>query len=304
VLVEQAQPEGLLITNGEFVGRWSSEDSVCVEIGPKAQGKVSLTNCSFWGPIDRVVWMRSPTGQFTANACHFVNWNNHGNGAPAIQVDAGRAIIQGCTFEQDDLDVLVGSKVFSAILVANQAPAGFRVENRAGSHTQLAANQPDPVPWSAKAREGYRLDIGAPGDARYLDDWLGPERVGAPGGPRAMRWSTENAQITLPVNPGEAYEFRMDLDMPHYALAEDAGLYLGSRRIARLHAGPGAVTAALPPSTTGQIKITLRCKGWVPKELIAGSQDTRKLGASVYSVTMKTAKAGPKLFNANVGGWK
>ena len=31
VLVEQAQPPGLLITNGEFVGRWSSTDSVCVE---------------------------------------------------------------------------------------------------------------------------------------------------------------------------------------------------------------------------------------------------------------------------------
>ena len=50
VLVEQAQPPGLLITNGEFVGRWSSTDSVCLEIGPKAKGKVSLVNCSFWGP--------------------------------------------------------------------------------------------------------------------------------------------------------------------------------------------------------------------------------------------------------------
>ena len=60
VLVEQAQPPGLLITNGEFVGRWSSTDSVCIEIGPQVEGKVSLTNCSFWGPIDRCIWMRSP----------------------------------------------------------------------------------------------------------------------------------------------------------------------------------------------------------------------------------------------------
>ena len=30
---------GLLITNGEFVGRWSSTDSVCIEIGPKAEGQ-------------------------------------------------------------------------------------------------------------------------------------------------------------------------------------------------------------------------------------------------------------------------
>ena len=95
VLVEQAQPPGLLITNGEFVGRWSSTDSVCVEVGPEAEGKVSLVNCSFWGPIDRCVWMRSPFGQFTASACHFVHWDNHAEGAPAIQLDAGRAIVQG-----------------------------------------------------------------------------------------------------------------------------------------------------------------------------------------------------------------
>ena len=59
VVVEQAQAPGLLITNGEFVGRWSSTNAVCVEIGPKVAGKVSLVNCSFLGPIDRCVWMRS-----------------------------------------------------------------------------------------------------------------------------------------------------------------------------------------------------------------------------------------------------
>ena len=80
VLVEQAQPPGLLITNGEFVGRWSSTDSVCIEIGPKCEGKVSLSNCSFWGPIDRCIWMRSSIGQLAANTCHFVHWDNHGAG--------------------------------------------------------------------------------------------------------------------------------------------------------------------------------------------------------------------------------
>ncbi|MBM3859568.1 MAG: hypothetical protein FJ395_07960 [Verrucomicrobia bacterium] len=42
VVVEQAQAPGLLITNGEFVGRWSSTNAVCVEIAPQARGKVSL----------------------------------------------------------------------------------------------------------------------------------------------------------------------------------------------------------------------------------------------------------------------
>lgn len=141
VVVEQAQPPGLLISNGEFVGRWSSTDAVCLEIAPKTEGKVSLVNCSFWGPIDRCVWMHSGVGQFTANACHFVSWDNRGAGSPAIQLDAGKAIIDGCTFVQKGLNVRVGSNVVSAILTANQAAGGFRVDNQAGKNTQSGLNE-------------------------------------------------------------------------------------------------------------------------------------------------------------------
>lgn len=141
VVVEQSQPPGLLICNGEFVGRWSSTDAVCLDIAPKAEGIVSLVNCSFWGPIDRCVWLRSKSCQFTASACHFVNWDNRRAGSPAIQLDAGRAIVQGCTFAQKGVNVLVGSNVVSAILTANQAPEGFKLDNQAGSHTQAGLNQ-------------------------------------------------------------------------------------------------------------------------------------------------------------------
>ena len=141
VLVEQAQSPGLLITNGEFVGRWGSTDSVCLEIGPQVEGKVSLVNCSFWGPIDRCIWMRSPLGQVTASACHFVDWDNHGKGAPAIQLDAGKAIVQGCTFAKEGTHVLAGKEVRSAILTGNQAQGGFRTENQAGKRLQTFANE-------------------------------------------------------------------------------------------------------------------------------------------------------------------
>ena len=53
-------------------GRLGQHRSVCLEIGPEVEGTVSLANCSFWGPVDRCVWMRSAAGQFTASACHFV----------------------------------------------------------------------------------------------------------------------------------------------------------------------------------------------------------------------------------------
>ncbi|MBU4272755.1 MAG: glycoside hydrolase family 55 protein [Planctomycetes bacterium] len=147
VVVEQAQTPGLLITNGEFVGRWSSTKAVCVEIGPEVKGKVSLVNCSFWGPIDRCVWMRSPSGQFTANACHFLHWDVRGTGSPAIQLDAGKAIVLGCTFNQENLHVDVGPRIVSVILTANQAAGGFRVDNRAGKRAQIALNEEDRDPF-------------------------------------------------------------------------------------------------------------------------------------------------------------
>ncbi len=141
IVVEQLQAYGLLISNGEFVGRWSSTNAVCLEIGPEARGKVSLVNCSFWGPIDRCVWMRSPAGQFTASACNFVRWDVRRTGAPAIQLDAGKAIVQGCTFGQTNLHVQVGEKVTSVILTANQAAGGFRVENHIGNRAQIGLNE-------------------------------------------------------------------------------------------------------------------------------------------------------------------
>jgi hypothetical protein len=144
VLVEQVQEPGLLITNGEFVGRWSGTDSVCVEIGPNVRGKVSLTNCSFWGPMDRCVWMRGAVGQFTANACHFVEWDNRAAGSPAIQLAAGKAIVQGCTFNRKGLHVEAGEQVRSAILIGNQAEGGFSVRNKAGKRLQALANEEKP----------------------------------------------------------------------------------------------------------------------------------------------------------------
>lgn len=136
VLVEQAQPWGLLITNGEFVGRWGSKNAVCIEIGEKVESKISLNNCSFWGPIERIIWQKSPKAQLTANACHFVDWDS-----TAIQVDAGKAIIQGSTFMQKKTSIIIGNKVQSAIITSNQAKDGLIVKNNAGKRTQMGFNE-------------------------------------------------------------------------------------------------------------------------------------------------------------------
>jgi hypothetical protein len=295
VLVEQAQPPGLLISNGEFVGRWSSTDSVCLEVGPEVEGTVSLANCSFWGPIDRCVWMRAGNGQFTASACHFLEWDNGGVGSPAIQLEAGRAIIQGCTFNQSKVEVSVGTNVVSAILTANQAEGGFRVRNQAGKRTQMALNEEDLLEWTPEARAHYRVAFGERGDARFLENWHGPEKGG-----RSFRWSASASRLRLPVLAGRSYTLKLELNVPAQALSPEAGLYVDGKQVATLsHESSWVVT--LPPTSGDLVELEFRTQGWVPREVIAGSGDARRLGAQVFGLTMKAEGAVSQPFNANTG---
>jgi hypothetical protein len=296
-VVEQAQPPGLLISNGEFVGRWSSTDAVCLAIGPKVEGKVSLVNCSFWGPIDRCVWMQSASGQFTASACHFVNWDNRAVGSPAIQLDAGKAIIQGCTFAQEGLNVQVGSNVVSAILTANQASGGFSVDNQAGKHTQSALNEEDDITWTREALAHYQVGVGKEGDGRYLQGWHAKE-----GGSEPYRWSEPVSRLVLPVTPGEPYTITLEGNVPDRAITPDAGLYLDGRRIATLQAGK-VVTASLPACPGDRARLELRAGGWVPQQVTPESKDPRILGIQVLRIVMRSASSGTKIFNANTGSW-
>jgi hypothetical protein len=296
VVVEQAQPPGLLIVNGEFVGRWSSTNAVCLEVGPEVEGKVSLVNCSFWGPIDRCVWMRSPLGQFTASACNFVQWDIRGVGSPALQLDAGRAIVQACTFGQDNLHVEIKPDVTSAILTANQAAGGLRVDNHAGKRAQIALNEEDPVDWTPAARAHYRIEIGGVGDGRYLRQWHGPERSDRP-----FRWSTGSSQIRLPVNIGEAGQLTLEAFVPAGAVTSENGLYFDGRRLAGITNGSTQVD--LPPAKTDRVSVEIRSGVWIPQRTIAGSQDLRTLGIQVFNVLVRSTNAGDRVFRANDGRW-
>lgn len=296
VVVEQAQPPGLLIVNGEFVGRWSSTNAVCLQIEPQAEGKVSLVNCSFWGPIDRCIWMRSPVGQVTASACNFVQWDVRACGSPAIQLDAGRAIVQGCTFGQDNLHVEVKREVLSAIITGNQAPGGIRVDNLAGKRTQLALNEEDPVAWSPEALSHYQLQLGAPGDGRYLQQWHGPER-----GDRSFRWSTGQSRIILPVNPGQRYTLLLEAHVPAAAQPGDPGVFLAGQRLSTLSNGTTRVILPAPADTRAALEI--RTVGWVPRQVIPGSSDARTLGIQLFKVVVRSDAAGARLFQANTGQW-
>ena len=304
VVVEQAQPPGLLISNGEFVGRWGSTNSVCLEIEPQALGKVSLVNCSFWGPIDRCVWMRSSEGQFTASACNFVNWDVRNAGVPAIQLDAGRAIVQGCTFEKEGPHVQVAAAVKSALLVGNQAARGFVAENQAGPRTQLSANEPSPMEWTTEAKKNYRVVVGTEGDGLFMRGWSGREASAMDGAKHTMRWSTAESQLKLPVISGEAYTLTLKLNVPHTAMSSDAGLYLDDKRIAAFKPGTTTLTTDLAPSHTETINLKVICSGWIPSRINPAAKDNRTLGVQLFEITMRAKGAGQRIFQVNTGEWK
>ncbi|HNR31470.1 MAG TPA: hypothetical protein PKI11_11330, partial [Candidatus Hydrogenedentes bacterium] len=308
VLVEDLQEWGLLITNGEFVGRWGSKDSVCIEVAPEAGvGKVSLNNCAFWGPIDRCIWHRSPKTQFTAIGTNFCNWDILLAGSPAVQLDAGKAIFQGNTFADGDLHIEIGPDVASAIITGNQAAGGLVCDNRAGKRAQLALNEESPVTWPRGSLRHYAIRIGTEGDRRYAREWYGPEKAGEwPDGAGTKRWSGVKSVLRLPVEPGRKYTITLEVFVPPLAVAPENGLYLGDTPIIRIpeEEGPMILTGKLPATEADEVVLELRAKGWRPKEGFEETIYARTLGVAVRSVTMKTKGAPKAVYDANTGEWR
>ena len=138
-------------------------------------------------------------------------------GAPAIQLDAGRAIVQACTFMQDGKHVQVGAQVRSALLTSNQAMGGFEFENSAGPRVQAFANEVDPLDVVPGARAHYRLKVGAVGDDGYLRRWHGRENRGTADAPRPCAWSEPTSQLVLPVLIDQPYRLTVELEVPIHA---------------------------------------------------------------------------------------
>jgi len=305
VLVEQASEAGLLITNGEFVGRWGSTDSVGLDIAEDVRGKVSLSNCTFFGPLDRCIWQKAQSSQLSVNACHFVNWDMMASGVGAVHLDSGSAIVQGSTFTAGKLPVFIGEQVGSAIIIGNQAPSGLRVENHAGRRSQILGNEENQVVWTEEAKAHYRVDVGAEGDDWYLRFWHDREPHVDWGVPdKSMRWSGPNSEFVLPVLPGVPYMVLIDMTAPEHAKEEHLGLYWGDSPLMSFPVGENVtVEGTLPGVDVETVTLRIRCQLWIPHERNPESRDMRTLGVAVRSITLRAEEAGEQLFDANRGEW-
>lgn len=137
VLVEQTQPPGLLITNGEFVGGKGSK--AVIDVRPSHSGVVQLSNCAFWGPVETNVRVDGP-GYVSLSQCNFVNWDANNTGAACVQAVGGEINIANCMFREDKSQIELQSGVLTATVLGNRFAGAQRIQNQSAGDVQIANN--------------------------------------------------------------------------------------------------------------------------------------------------------------------
>jgi hypothetical protein len=142
VVVEQAAPFGLLISNGEFVS-FHGPDPTMVEVGTANRGTVRFSNCAFWGPCNQVAKIAG-RGTVGFSDCTFCNWDRNSEGRAAVQV-AGPAsvLLRGCEFQQDKPQVDLGTNVLRAVIADNMMRGKLRIKNNSSRQFQIHDNATD-----------------------------------------------------------------------------------------------------------------------------------------------------------------
>ena len=136
VLVEQCQPPGLLITNGEFVG--SDKTDIFMEVAATHDGVVQLGNCSFWGPASQIAKIDGK-GTVSFSQCTFLN---QGESKDAYTIDAlgGDINISNCRFWMERPDIRLGKGVTTAVIMGNRFNHKKQITNESTGDVQEGLN--------------------------------------------------------------------------------------------------------------------------------------------------------------------
>lgn len=136
ILVEQTQAPGLLFTNGEFVGAEGSESMI--EVKEKFTGVLQMTNCSFWGPAQRIARIAG-SGSVNMSQCN-INWLKVPKGAALIEANGGDLTVQASRFGQDATQIRLGSGVLAAVIMGNTMIGPVKIDNKSKGDVQILAN--------------------------------------------------------------------------------------------------------------------------------------------------------------------
>lgn len=172
VLVEQTQPPGLLITNGEFVS-FQGKDPTEIVVEKSHSGVVQFVNCSFWGPAHQIARIDG-TGTVNFNACNFVYWDHFRKNVPAIEVFGGDLLVNGCNFMSAGKQVALKGKTQSAVITANRMAGPLSVVNECGADLQVGLNVFRKPPERPKEGQGAIVvdDADGPPGVKFEGQWL------------------------------------------------------------------------------------------------------------------------------------
>ncbi len=140
VVVDQIQPMGLLITNGQFVS-FNGPDPTEIVISPTCTGNVRLVNCTFWGPHRRCVFSEGQ-GYLSLESCYFTGDREGSLDEAVVQINGGKAQVRGCTFATGRPSIQLGPDTRHAIVTESNGSSGVRIVNGIGDRAIIANNEP------------------------------------------------------------------------------------------------------------------------------------------------------------------
>jgi hypothetical protein len=138
VVVEEAAPYGLLISNGEFVS-FHGPDPTMVEVAPSHSGSVRFVNCAFWGPCHQIARVAG-RGTVGFSDCTFVQWDAKREGRHALQATGGSLLVRGCEFQANRPQIELGEGVRRAVITDNLLKGPVRITNHSKGPVQISGN--------------------------------------------------------------------------------------------------------------------------------------------------------------------
>jgi len=136
ILVEQSDPWGLLITNGEFTSfidpNWGPQvtSPAQVKVTATNTGSVRFVNSAFWGPSDNVAVVAG-TGNVAFSDCIFSAWDASNQNNYCIVANSGALQVNGCDFQKDGNQISISANVKRAVVIGNLFEGKQRIVNNA-----------------------------------------------------------------------------------------------------------------------------------------------------------------------------
>ena len=130
ILIDQTQPSGISITNGQFVAGDAAHYESIVKTSPAFTGNVKFSNTNFWGPAFQIADIEG-NGHVSFNQCNFSSWPFAKKTGVLLDIKGGSVTVTNCVMAKEWDIIKLGKDVDSAIIKDNTFASAVSFENNA-----------------------------------------------------------------------------------------------------------------------------------------------------------------------------